>query len=371
MIISRTPYRISFFGGGTDYHTWYQEEGGAVLATTINHYCYLTCRYLPPFFENKHRIVWTKTEKVNDIADIQHPSARAVLQYLNIERGVEIHHLGGLPARSGLGSSSTFTVGLLNALYALRGKMSSKKQLACEAVHIEREILKENVGVQDQIQAAYGGFNKITINRDGEFVVEPLILQHERINQLQKHLLLFFTGVSRTATKIAGEQIKAIPEKKIELRKMREMVDEAVDILTTDRPIVEFGKLLDESWKLKRSLTKNIAPAFVDDIYNKAIKAGATGGKLLGAGGGGFMLFFVEPGKQQKVLDALSDLLVVPFEFESMGTQIIFYDNPLYSKTSMLRRDFMHLKEMNDQQIPIPAEETEKNERPTKLTIIN
>src|SRR3990167_3511914 len=237
MIITRTPYRISFVGGGTDYHTWYQKHGAAVLSVTINHYCRLHCRFLPPFFEHKSRIIYSKVEEVKRHADIQHPAVRAILQYLKINNGIEIHHQGDLPARSGLGSSSAFSVGLLNAMYGLMGMISNKRELACEAIHIERHILKENVGVQDQIATAYGGLNKIVINANGHFEAMPLILSGKRLNELQDHLLLFFTGISRTASDIAGEKIKSIPNKTQELHRMQNMVDEAIHILTTDAKI--------------------------------------------------------------------------------------------------------------------------------------
>jgi D-glycero-alpha-D-manno-heptose-7-phosphate kinase len=369
MIISRTPYRVSFFGGGTDYHSWYQEHGGAVLSTSIDHYAYLTCRFLPPFFEHKSRIVWTKTEEVQDHSEIQHPAVKAILEYLEVERGIEISHQGGLPARSGLGSSSTFAVGLLNAIYALRGMMSTSKQLACEAVHIEREMIKENVGVQDQISAAYGGFNKITIHPDGNFDVDPVILPALRLENLQDHMLLFFTGVSRTASEIAGNQIKASSTKQRELKEMQGMVDIALDLLVQGNDVKDFGRLLNESWKLKRSLSDDIAPDFVDEIYQTGIDAGALGGKLLGAGGGGFMLFFAPPEKHEDILKALSELLVVPFEFETGGSQIIFYDKPKYSRTSMLRRDYMHLGNLAEAREDIKLGELNKK-RKSKLTVI-
>jgi D-glycero-alpha-D-manno-heptose-7-phosphate kinase len=352
LIISRTPYRVSFLGGGTDYHTWYQEYGGAVLSTTINHYCYLHCRLLPAFFNHKSRIVWSKVEEVTEHAEIQHPSVRAILDYLGINQGIEIHHQGDLPARSGLGSSSAFTVGLLNALYALRGSISSKRELACEAIHVEREILKENVGVQDQIQTAYGGLNKIVINSNGNFDVTPLVLPHNRLNGLHEHLLLFFTGVSRTASDIAGDKIKSIPNKKVEMHAMREMVEEAIKILAHGNDITDFGRLLHESWMLKRKITASISPTFIDDIYDRARAAGAIGGKVLGAGGGGFMMFFVKPEDKPQVYEALKDLLLVPFEFESSGSQIIFYDNMNYSQMSMNRRDYRHLQDTVDKPAP-------------------
>lgn len=370
MIITRTPYRVSFFGGGTDYHTWYQEHGGSVLSTTINHYCYLSARYLPPFFENKSRIVWSKIEEVAEHSDIKHPAVRGILDYLKVERGVEIHHQGDLPARSGLGSSSTFTVGLLNAIYGLRGMMSSKRQLACEAVHIEREVLKESVGVQDQIAAAYGGFNKINILPTGNFSVEPIILPQGRMEDLQSHMMLFFTGVSRTASSVAEEQIKVIRDKQSELESMQVMVDEALDVLCKGRDIEEFGRLMHESWQIKRSLTSSISPAFVDDIYAKAQKAGAIGGKLLGAGGGGFILFFAKPEYQPAILEALRDLLYVPMEFENSGSTVIYCEQNNYSQTSMIRRDFMHLQPQAEEVITDEQMLALNENRKTKLTII-
>lgn len=346
MIISRTPYRMSFFGGGTDYHTWYREHGGAVLSTTINHYCYLTCRYLPPFFPEKSRIVWSQIEKVNEHAEIAHPAVRSVLEYLNVDNGMEIHHSGDLPARSGLGSSSAFTVGLLNAMYALQGRMSNKRELACEAVYVEREILRENVGVQDQIAAAYGGFNRIEIMPNGDFSVHPMILPQGRLEEFQSHFLLFFTGVSRTASNIAKEQMQAQArgDNKAELQAIRGMVDLASDILTSGGDISAFGELMHEGWQIKRSLSSAIAPDFVDEIYARARANGAIGGKLLGAGGGGFMLFFAKPENHLKLMQALEDLLWVPFEFETAGSNIIFFDRNAYSRTSLTRRDYYHLQ---------------------------
>lgn len=349
MIISRTPFRISFFGGGTDYHTWYREHGGSVLSTTINHYCYITARFLPPFFAAKSRIVWSRIEMVQDHADIMHPAVRAVLQYLNIENGVEIHHTGDLPARAGLGSSSAFTVGMLNAMYALMGHASSKRELAAEAVHVERNMLEENVGVQDQIAASYGGFNKTTIASTGDFDVQPVQVKAARMEALQSHFLLFFTGVSRTASTIAKDQIQTIArgDKKTELHTMQQLVDEAVGVVSSDSDICDFGRLLDETWKLKRSLTSNITSEFIDDIYARAIAAGALGGKLLGAGGGGFMLFFAPPERHLSVLKALEDLLWVPFEFENQGASIVYHDPSAYSPDSLNRRDYHHLKQLD------------------------
>lgn len=339
MIISRTPFRVSFFGGGTDYDPWYREHGGAVLSTTINRYCYLNCRHLPPFFDYRNRIVWSQIETVSEHEEIVHPVVREVLKMLQLQ-GVEIHHDGDLPSRAGLGSSSSFTVGILNALNGLMGKISTKEQLARTAIYVERELLSENVGIQDQIAAAYGGFNKIEIGRDGAFRVMPMTLPAPRMDSLQSRLLMFYTGTSRIASDIAGEKIKAIPNKTTELHRMRQMVDEAIDILNGDGDINEFGRLLDETWQLKRQLSARIAPAFVDDIYVAAMKAGALGGKLLGAGGGGFMLFFVPPERREQVLAVLDHLLAVPIQFESSGSQIIFYDPAHYSRSSLTGKPF-------------------------------
>lgn len=325
MVITKTPFRISFFGGGTDYPVWYKENTGAVLSTTIDKYCYISCRYLPPFFEHKHRIVYSRIENVRDVSEIQHPAVKAILEFCRIDKGVEIHHDGDLPARSGLGSSSAFTVGLLHSLHALKGYVSSEAQLAKEAIHIERDILKENVGSQDQVSAAHGGFNKIIFTKDDEFRTEPITLRKEKIQQLQDHLLLVFTGFSRFASEIAQEQIKNTPRKREELSSMQEMVEEAVDIINTDRDILEFGKLLNETWRLKKSLSDKITTSVVDQIYQAALKAGAVGGKLLGAGGGGFMLLFAPPERHQKIREALKEFLEVEFAFENEGSRIIYY----------------------------------------------
>ncbi|MDP3791562.1 MAG: kinase [Candidatus Omnitrophota bacterium] len=326
MIISKTPFRISFFGGGTDYPAWFEKCGGAVLSTTIDKYCYINIRYLPPFFEHKHRIVYSIVENIKSSADIKHPVVRALLEYFKIDKGVEVHHDGDLPARSGLGSSSSFTVGMLNSLYALKGKIVSKEQLAKEAIHIERVVLKENVGSQDQIAVAHGGFNKIIFHNDHNFRVEAMTLPKEKIGHLQDHLMLIFTGFSRFASEIAAEQIRNTPEKEKELNKMRQMVDRAVDVLNSNQDISEFGKLLHESWQIKKQFSKRISNPQIDSLYEKAQKSGAVGGKLLGAGGGGFMLLFVKPENRQKVSKALEDFLEVKFNFENEGSQIIYYN---------------------------------------------
>jgi len=326
MIISRTPFRVSFFGGGTDYPTWYRENGGAALATTINRYCYITCRWLPPFFEHRSRIVWSKIELVKDPSDIQHPAVREALNFVGIRQGIELHHDGDLPARTGLGSSSSFTVGLLHALYGLKGIMPSKMRLALDAIHVEQERLKENVGSQDQVVVAFGGFNRVDFGRDGNIQVSPILLDNERRRQLEGHLLLVYTGISRTASDIAAEQIRATSQKKQELHAIYQMVDEAIGLLQGNDEILSFGRLLHESWRLKRSLTHKISTPRIDEIYEAALGAGAVGGKLLGAGGGGFLLLFVRPEEQPAVKEVLKEFLHVPVRFENSGSRIIFYD---------------------------------------------
>lgn len=327
MIITRTPFRISFFGGGTDYPVWYREHGGAVLATTINKYCYLSCRWLPPFFEHHSRILYTRVENVRSNDEIQHPSVRACLAHLGIQEGVEIHHDADLPARTGLGSSSAFTVGLLQALYALRQQMRGKQQLAEEAIHVEQQLLQENVGSQDQTMAAWGGLRKVTFHRDGQITPEPVIVSGDRLDWLQRHLLLYFTGFSRTASEIARQQIENTPNRTAELTAIRQMVDEGLDILTNSRrPLEEFGNLLHEGWQMKRRISDRISNSHLDEIYNAGQDAGALGGKLLGAGGGGFMLFFVPVDRQPEFRRKMSRLLHVPFRFESNGAHIITYE---------------------------------------------
>lgn len=325
MVISRTPFRISFFGGGTDYPCWYKNNLGAVLSTTIDKYCYVTCRRLPPFFEYKHRIVYSKYEHVSKINDIIHPAVREVFRFMKIKDGLEMHHDGDLPARSGLGSSSSFTVGLLHALYALKSKMVTKKRLALEAIHIEQEMIKESVGSQDQVIVAFGGLNKIDFNGNHNIEVRPVIINPNRRQELEDHLQLFFTGFSRIASDIAQDKIAQIPRKSKELNELKDMVDEAVDILTGTRTLDGFGKMLHESWKIKKSLSKKVSTGPIDCIYEKAIASGAIGGKLLGAGGGGFILFFVKPERREVLKKSLSHLLHVPFHFENTGSQIIYY----------------------------------------------
>ncbi|MCK5580168.1 MAG: kinase, partial [Candidatus Omnitrophica bacterium] len=283
-----------------------------------------TCRYLPPFFEHKSRIIYSKMEHVNKIDEIDHPAVREVLRFLKIKQGIEIHHDGDLPARTGLGSSSSFTVGLLNGLYALKGVMPTKERLASEAIYIEQEMCKENVGVQDQTLVAHGGFNFIEFGGANHLRVRQVTIGSEKLKNLQKHFMLYFTGFSRTASTIAAHQVKNIPKKKKELRRMYRMTEEALHALN-DNNLKAFGELLHEGWMIKRGLSDKITTPYIDDIYETARQAGATGGKLLGAGGGGFVLLFVPPEKQKAVKEKLKKFLMIPFKFENLGSQIIFY----------------------------------------------
>ena len=324
MIISRTPFRVSFFGGGTDYPKWFEGHQGAVLATTIDKYCYINCRYLPPFFEHRSRIIYSKMEHVHTIDEIDHPSVRECLRFLKIKEGIEIHHDGDLPARTGLGSSSSFTVGLLNSLYALKGEMVAKDRLASEAIHVEQDMCRENVGCQDQTLAAYGGFNFIEFGGQQHLHVQRLTIPVEKLKYLQDHLMLYFTGFSRTASEIAAHQVKNIPKKQAELKTMYQMTLQALKILN-GKNLLEFGKLLHEAWKIKRELSDKISTPHIDNIYETARREGAIGGKLLGAGGGGFVLLFASPEKHKKIKEKFKKLLLVPFKFENLGTQIIFY----------------------------------------------
>jgi D-glycero-alpha-D-manno-heptose-7-phosphate kinase len=327
MIISRTPYRISFFGGGTDYPAWYREHGGQVLAATIDKYCYLTCRYLPPFFEHRTRVVYSKIESCRTNDEISHPSVREVLRFLEIERGLEIHHDGDLPARSGMGSSSAFTVGLLHALYALKGQICNKHQLATESIHVEQDLLNETVGSQDQVMAAYGGLRNVLFLPTGEISVRPLTLSRQRHEELNSHLMLFYTGIIRTAEHVAKSYVDQIQARRRQLRIMNDLVDEAMGILNGGGDIRGFGHLLHEAWQTKRSLSDQVSNSQVDELYETAISAGALGGKLTGAGGGGFMLLFVPPDQQPEVRERLHKLIHVPFQFEPSGSQIVFFES--------------------------------------------
>ena len=326
MIISRTPFRISLFGGGTDYPAWFRENGGAVLGTAINKYSYISVRKLPPFFEHRFRIAYSKLEFVREISEIMHPVVREVLTEMQQDDGLEIHSDSDLPARSGLGSSSAFTVGFLHALHALHGRMVTKLELGREAIRVEQELLKEAVGCQDQLWAAFGGFNHITFSPAGDFEINPVFLARDRRSELMRAIMLFFTGFSRNASDIAQHQIANIPYRTQQLRRIQTMVGNAMAILQEDaNPIRSLGKLLHESWCLKRELTESVSTPAVDDIYEAARRAGAIGGKLLGAGGGGFMMFLVEPDRRQQVRERLADLIHVPVDVDYDGSKIVLY----------------------------------------------
>ena len=338
MIISRTPYRISFFGGGTDYPSWYRRHGGQVIATTIDKYCYISARYLPPFFEHNFRIVYSRIENCQTIDEIEHPAVRECLRYFQLEQGLEIHHDGDLPARSGLGSSSSFVVGLLHALHALKGNIPGKERLAHEAIHMEQVRLKETVGCQDQVMAAHGGCQRVEFLADGEIRVTPLTLHPERLAALNSHLMLFFTGIKRTAATIAESYASDVQSVEKQLRSMASMVDEAFRILAGNSDLAAFGKLLHEAWRAKRSLSKQVSNRIIDEIYATARSAGALGGKLLGAGGGGFMLLFADPADHERIREKLARLVHVPFRFERAGSRIIFFDpGEDYTAQSRLR----------------------------------
>ena len=327
MVISRTPYRVSFFGGGTDYPAWYRKNGGTVLATTINKYCYISARVLPPFFGFKYRIAYnTRIENCKTLDDILHPSAQAVIKFLKIKQGIDVHYDGDLPGRSGLGSSSAFTVGLLHALYSLKGYMPSKQKLAKDSIYVEQKILKETVGSQDQVLASHGGFNLITFQQNGEIKLKPITISSKRVKELQGHLMLFYTGIARTASDIAKTFVSSIKQKEKQLFAMDKMVVQAITILNSRQDIQNFGQLLHESWSLKRSLSSSVSTSDIDDLYATAQSAGAIGGKILGAGGGGFLLLFVPPSRQAAIIKKFHKLIRVPFRFEHDGSQIIFYD---------------------------------------------
>ena len=327
MILTKTPYRMSFFGGGTDYPDYYMKHGGQTLSVTFNKFCYISCRRLPPFFEHKHRIVYSAVENVATAAEIKHPAVRAILKEFPEEYGLEIHHDGDLPARSGLGSSSSFAVGLVNALRALQGKLSTKKLLADEAIRIEQCVLQETVGSQDQIAAAYGGFNNIIYNIDGTYLVKPLVASRSRINYLNDHLLLFFSGTTRLASTIAEDQVANTNKNLSALQEINDQVNEAMNILENKYTSLDsFGLLLNEAWKIKRGLSRKISSPYLDNIYETAISNGAIGGELMGAGGGGFMMFFAQPENHSKIIKSLRKLIHIPFKFEYSGSVISIYE---------------------------------------------
>lgn len=328
MIISKTPFRMSFFGGGTDMPEFFNEHGGAVISTTFDKYCYVNVRHLPPFFDYNSEVVYSKIERVGEVEEIVHPLVRNALEFKNIH-DVRLSYESDLPARSGLGTSSSFAVGILNAVYRLKGKSPDKEKLAREAIHIERDLCAEAGGWQDQIAAAYGGFNRIDF-KDNDFTVKPIDIAPDRKEYLNGRLKLFFTGFTRLSSDVQ-KSAKPLSEKEKELTQMLALVDDAESILTGNADLNEFGKLLDHTWRLKRQTGNNITTNSIDAYYEAAIRAGATGGKLLGAGGGGFLLFYVPEGTEEKVHEALKDLLYIPFEFENEGTQIIYESKETYS----------------------------------------
>lgn len=326
MIISRTPFRISFFGGGTDYPNWYRQHGGAVLATTIDKYCYISLRYLPPFFDHKFRVVYSKIENCQTIDEIMHPAVREVLRFAGIEHGVEVHCATDLPARSGMGSSSAFTVGMLHAIHALQGRMVGKQQLVDESIHLEQNVLQECVGSQDQVLAAHGGLNHVSFLPSGEISVRPVILSQERQQEFSSHLMLVYTGIVRTASDVASTYVPRLEDRRRQLRVIMDLVSEGLSILTSHQDLSLFGELLHEAWMEKRSMGAGVSTPEIEQIYSEARAAGAIGGKLLGAGGGGFMLLFAPPEVQPTICKRLTGLLHVPVKPEFGGSQIIFFD---------------------------------------------
>ena len=328
MIITQTPFRMSFFGGGTDFPGFYKEHGGAVISTTFDKYCYVNVRHLPRFFDYSTELSYAKTERVTDVNDIVHPAIREAMKFLDMHE-IRLTYEADLPARSGLGTSSSFAVGMLYAFYALKGKYADKRKLADEAIYLERVLCKESGGVQDQIAASFGGFNRINFSQNG-YTVDPIVISPERKKQLNQNLMLFFTGFSRFSSDIQVSTQSAMKDKTAQLLEMYSLVDDAEQILVSKQDLNEFGKMLDHTWKLKRGITSKISTDSIDGLYQKAIQAGATGGKLLGAGGGGFLLFYVEPDKQENVRRALEGLLHVPFEFEDTVTRIIHYTPETY-----------------------------------------
>ena len=326
MIICRTPLRISLFGGGTDYPVWYREHGGRVISFTINKYSYITLRRLPPFFDYRYRIRYFKTEEVVSREEIAHPVVREALKQSNIDTPLEIIHTADLPARSGLGSSSTFSVGFLHALQTFQHYVPTKRELALQAIDLEQNILKESVGSQDQVAASFGGLNLITFGGQSEFKVDPMVVSSERLREIESHLLLCFTGFSRVASDIAAYQIQNTPSRYEELHAIDSTLNQALSIMTSSKfAAQELGELLDNHWKLKRRLSTQISNPMLDAIYSDAMSAGASGGKLLGAGGGGFFLFLADPSKHIAIKKKLSQYMFVPFRMEYSGSSIVYF----------------------------------------------
>ena len=330
MIITRTPFRMSFFGGGPDMESFFRNYGGAVLSTTFDKYCYVTVRHLPRFFDYSSELSYAKTERVSSLDEIRHPAIRNAMRMLDMHE-LRLTYEADLPARSGLGTSSSFAVGMLNAFYALKGKYADKKKLADEAIYLERVLCEEAGGWQDQIAASFGGFNRINFNPDGTYDVMPVIIHPERKKQLNDNLLMFFTGFTRFSSDLQKANALGYAEKIAQLREMLALVDEAENVLTdTHAELDDFGTLLDRTWRLKRQTGGAITTDSIDALYERGIGAGALGGKLLGAGGGGFLVFYVREEKQDAVREAMKDLLYVPFHFENGGTRVIHYSPETY-----------------------------------------
>lgn len=333
MIITQTPFRMSFFGGGTDMESFFKKHGGAVLSTTFDKYCYVNVRHLPRFFDYSTELTYSKIERVKNIQDIEHPAIRNAMKMLDMHE-MRLTYEADLPARSGLGTSSSFAVGMLNAFYALKGKYADKKKLSDEAIYLERKLCKEAGGWQDQIAASFGGFNRINFNTDGTYDVLPVIISPERKKTLNENLLMFFTGFTRFSSDVqkANASIKETQDvKEKRLLEMLSLVDKAEHILTDkNADLDDFGRMLDYTWKLKRQTGSAVSTNSIDALYDKGIQAGALGGKLLGAGGGGFLVFYVQPEYQKAVKEAMDDLLYIPFRFEDGGTRVIHYTPESY-----------------------------------------
>ncbi|MGZ3420127.1 MAG: GHMP family kinase ATP-binding protein [Polyangiales bacterium] len=327
MIISRTPVRVSFLGGGTDYPAYFREHGGQTLGVSIDKYSYLTVNRMAPLFDYSIRISYSRTELANDSAHIEHPSVRECLRFLGIEGGLEVNYVGDLPARTGLGSSSSFTVGLLHALHAFKGELVSRAQLAAEAVHVEQELIKERVGVQDQYTCAHGGLVHLQYGRDGSIRVSPVALRAERLAELEKSLMLFYTGITRKANDVLDEQLERTKQGSIsaDLKYIGGLVDQGLEVLASERPLTGFGEILHDAWLTKRKLSSKITSSAIDAHYDRARGAGAIGGKLLGAGGGGFLLVLARPEDQPAVEAALAGLPRVRFSFDFVGSSLLFY----------------------------------------------
>lgn len=330
MIITKTPFRMSFFGGGTDMEDYFKEYGGAVLSTTFDKYCYVNVRHLPRFFDYSTELSYSKTERVTNVEEIQHPAIREAMKMLDMHE-IRLTYEADLPARSGLGTSSSFSVGMLNAFYALKGKYADKKKLADEAIYLERVLCNEAGGWQDQIAASFGGFNRINFGPD-DYEVLPIIISPERKKQLNNNLMMFFTGFTRFSSEVQKANAESAPiDKNIYLKQMYDLVDEAELVLVDKtRDLDDFGRLLNKTWKLKRQTGGSVSTNSIDGLYARGIEAGALGGKLLGAGGGGFLVFYVQPEKQEAVRTAMSDLMYIPFEFEDGGTRVIHYTPEAY-----------------------------------------